>query len=276
MNNLHLYEKKIIYDSEFPVQLFLNRIKDKGLYFPLHWHEHIEFHYFIEGSAKITSNNKTYLVEKGNLMIINDNELHEGYCTKAKLNAIVLIFEMSEFSREIANQNIIFKSLIENDKIIQKLMLDIYKEYENNQIGYKLSAKGLVYQLIVYLMRNYAEASLSDSKSSSRSKNLIRLNTVLLYIEKHYSETITNAQLSSLIHLSEDRFNHLFKESMGISPLKYINDLRIKKAKKLLKAGQNTVSEVAMAVGFNDINHFSRMFKRKYGLTPSSLLKAKQ
>ena len=60
---------------------------------------------------------------------------------------------------------------------------------------------------------------------------------------------------------------------MGISPLKYINEVRIKKAKVLLQTRDNSVSEVAMAVGFNDVNHFGRMFKKQYGITPSTLFK---
>lgn len=273
MNHLHLYEKKIINDNEFPVELFINSARKKGQYFPPHWHEHIELHYVLNGTSKITCNNKSYESSKGGLIIVNGNELHEGYCKSNELDCIVMIFEIGDFSKELANQNVIFQSLIEQDKVIQDLMLGIYNEYKENKIAYKLSSKGMVYQLIAYLMRNYVVASLSDSKNNIRTQNLIRLNKVLLYIEEHYTEPISNLELASLIHLSVDRFNHIFKDSIGMSPLKYINEVRIKKSKHLLKTGEYTVSEVAITVGFNDINHFGRMFKKKYGYTPSSIVK---
>lgn len=272
MNDLHLYERKIISDSEFPVQLFVNNIRRRGEYFSAHWHEHIELHYVIEGRNSIIGNNQISEGKEGNLIIVNENELHTGYCDSDQLECLVIIFEMDAFSKEIANKNIIFQSLIEGDETVQKLMMDIYKEYKENQIAYKLSVKGMVYQLIVYLVRKYSIENLSDSRNIIRNKNLIRLNTVLLYIEEHYSQPIKNIELASLIHLSVDRFNHVFKEEMGISPLRYINELRLRKAKLLLKAGKNTVSEVALEVGFNDMNHFGRIFKKRYGASPSTYL----
>ena len=76
-----------------------------------------------------------------------------------------------------------------------------------------------------------------------------------------------------MIHLSEGRFNHLFKEGMGISPLQYINEVRVKKAMNLLKRRENTVAEIADSVGFTDYNHFGRQFRRYYGCPPSEILK---
>lgn len=79
--------------------------------------------------------------------------------------------------------------------------------------------------------------------------------------------------MAGIIHLSEDRFNHLFKESMGMAPLQYINEVRIKKAMNLLKRKDRTVAEIADSVGFTDYNHFGRQFRRYYGFPPSDVLK---
>ena len=67
---------------------------------------------------------------------------------------------------------------------------------------------------------------------------------------------------ADLIHVSEGRFSHLFKESAGMAPLQYINKVRLEKAANLLKRGDYTVAEVANAVGFSDYNHFGRLFRR--------------
>ena len=123
-------------------------------------------------------------------------------------------------------------------------------------------------QLIAYLVRRYAEQMLTDKESLKRRKNLERLNTVVHYIEEKYTDSISNAQLAELIHVSEDRFNHLFRESMGMAPLQYMNEVRLKKAMHLLKSGNYSAAEVADAVGFSDYNHFGRLFRRYYQCTP--------
>lgn len=266
-----LYEKKIIEDQEFPIQFFENSPHNKGEYFCLHWHEHIELHYVMSGRGIFYCNQKKIMAEKGSLVVINSNELHRGIVEDKNMKAFVMIFELSAFSREVAHAGIVFRNLIEDDTRIQGMMREFSKECENQEIGYKLACKGILYQLITYLMRNYAVLKLNEIENSKRNKNLIRLNTVIQYIQEHYTETISNQTLAEMVHLSEDRFNHLFKESMGISPLNYVNDIRLKKADNLLKTGEYTVGEAASMAGFGDINHFGRLFRKKYGCTPSSV-----
>ena len=101
-----------------------------------------------------------------------------------------------------------------------------------------------------------------------RRKNLERLNTALQYIEANYPQNISNGELAELVHLSSDRFNHLFRESVGTAPLHYINEVRLKKAMNLLKNGEYTAAQVADAVGFSDYNNFGRLFRRYFGCTP--------
>lgn len=94
---------------------------------------------------------------------------------------------------------------------------------------------------------------------------------VLRYIQENYTEAIKIQTLAEMIHLSEYRFCHLFKESLGQSPLNYINEVRLKKAHHLLEQQDMTVAEVAAAVGFTDYNNFGRLFRKYYGYAPSYL-----
>lgn len=271
MNTLDLYEKKVINDEEFPIQVFRNQMWKKGQIFSDHWHEHIELHYVLEGTCSIRVGGRPRAGKAGDLIVINSNELHSGYSESKRMNTLVVIFELDAFSRELANQNYIFQDLITSDGTIRELLEHLCEENEDKKPGYRITVKGLLLQLIGYLVRHYTVEQLSDKESSKRRKNLERLNTVLQYIENNYSEPITNEQLSEMVHLSEDRFNHLFKESMEMSPLNYINDIRLKKACNLLKKDDYTISEIAIAVGFKDFNHFGRLFRRKYGMPPSKI-----
>ncbi|HBI74382.1 MAG TPA: AraC family transcriptional regulator, partial [Lachnospiraceae bacterium] len=95
----------------------------------------------------------------------------------------------------------------------------------DKKLGYKLAMKGKIYELISYLLRNYVVENQSARENSRRKLNLNRLNMVVQHIQENYSEPITNRELADLIHVSEYRFCHIFKESMGQSPLSYINEV---------------------------------------------------
>ena len=266
--NLALYEKKILKDQEFPIQLIVNKCDNKGRYFKVHWHEQIELHYVVRGQTMIRLEQEELKAKEGDLVIANSNVLHEGYCMGGLMEILVAIFDMEAFSKEFADKNIIFCPIISGDSEISKLMLHIYEEYQTKEIGYRLVCKGELLKLVTYLARNNALEMLSEEDGLRRRKKLERLNTVYQYIEKHYTEVITNRDLADLVHLSEGRFCHIFKESAGISPLQYINEVRLNKAMNLLKKENFMATEVAEAVGFSDYNNFGRMFRRYFGCTP--------
>ena len=272
MNSLEFYEHKVISDPEFPMQIFENHGEKKGEYFNPHWHEHIEMHYVLEGHTLITVNQKEIRAEKGDLVIANSNEMHRGYCDGTHFRTLCVIFELGAFSQEIANQNIIMENVVRQDERIRELMYCIYQETNEEKMGYRLMCKGAIYELIVYLMRSYAVEALTDQESSKRLKRLERLNTALSYIREHYMEPISNKELADVVNLSEDRFNHLFKESMGVAPQQYVNEIRLKKAMNLLKKKEGNVAEVAYSVGYTDYNHFGRQFRKMFGCPPSKIL----
>ena len=271
MHEIHLYEKKIIQDNEFPVQIFENNLRTLTRVFPEHWHEHVEMHYILRGQGMMYCNHKPFHVKPGSLTIINSNELHTATTITEPYDALVLIFEMDKFSKEIANHNMIFQTLIESDPVIQGFFSAMHKEKTQENVGFKLAIKGKIYELLTYLMRSYVVESISDKEQLKRNKNLTRLNTVFQYIQNNYTEPLSNKELAKVAHLSEYRFCHLFKESMGQSPLNYIHDIRLKKAYHFLTRRDMTIAEVASMVGFQDYNNFGRLFRKKYGIPPSKV-----
>lgn len=275
-----LYENKILQDAEMPIQINTNIWQIQGTIwkvgehskqptgFASHWHEHIELHYIVEGEADFRLNQTAYHVVPGDFVIINSNELHTAVCTREPYYARVIIFDMADLSPELAGCNYLFSSLVNGDGRIADLTEQILREREGERHAYKQICKALTMELLVHMCRNYVEQTLSERDSLRRKKDLERLNVVLSYIQNHYIEPVSNAQLADMICLSEDRFGHLFREGVGKPPLQYINDMRLKSALNLLKTSDHTVTQVAEAVGFRDYNHFGRLFRKRYGCTP--------
>ena len=270
MSTREVYEKKV-FDIDFPVQITYEQRNEEGLYFWPHWHEEIEFNYVTEGSAKIVLEQQEYVLEKGSMIIVNTNELHSGYCESTPYKCIVVSFKPQDLIEKIASMNIIFKPMVVNDPQIDFYMEQIFQECEEKKLAYEDNCKALLTQLLIYLSRNYMSETQSDKISKSRKNNLTRLNQVLCYIEEHFGERISNKELADMIYLSEDRFGHLFRKNIGVSPQQYISQLRIEKARQLIQANEHTITEIARMVGFQDYNHFGRQFRRFYGCTPREL-----
>ncbi|MBO5198852.1 MAG: AraC family transcriptional regulator [Lachnospiraceae bacterium] len=271
---LALYEHKIMPDKNFPIQMQRNHITKKGTYFYPHWHEYIEMHYIRSGSTTITCAQERYHTAAGDLLIANSNELHSGRLDDSFTDSLVLIFDYSLIAENFLDEYIIFKHYISGDAVIRHLFEDMFREDSWKEPGYRMVIKGKLYELLVYLYRNYAAEHLTLKENAARSRNLKRLNSVIRYIETHYSEPITIAGLAAQVNLSEYRFCHLFKEAMNQSPTNFVNEIRLKKARVLLKESDMPIARIAEHVGFNDFNNFGRQFRRLYGCAPSELRKA--
>lgn len=271
MNILELYEKKTLSDEEFPVEVQDHSVLMKAWSFSRHWHEHLELHYVVSGEAVFWVEQQQYVAKSGTLIIANKNELHSGKYEKIPLEERTFIFRMDAFSKELDEQNLVFCNAIVGDWQIERYVEGIWQELQQRQQGYKASCRALLTQLLVYLRRNYVVQTLTNEETRRKKRELERMHKVISYIEKHYPEPIDNQKLADLIYLSKGRFEHLFREIIGISPVQYVNEFRLKKAVDLIKGSANSMTEIAMAVGFGDYNHFGRQFKKYYGYVPSEL-----
>ncbi len=84
----------------------------------------------------------------------------------------------------------------------------------------------------------------------------------------NYQKPITLAELAEKAGYSKSRFSHLFSEITGTTPKQYLNNVRLQVSCELLSTGL-TVAEIADRCGFNDPLYYSRIFKKKYGLSPT-------
>lgn len=91
---------------------------------------------------------------------------------------------------------------------------------------------------------------------------------LLDYIEHNLSECITLDSLAQQAHFDKSYLIARFKESLGTSPMRYVSHLRIERAKSLLATTDDSITQIAQAVGFSSIHYFSRFFKEKEGLAP--------
>lgn len=96
-----------------------------------------------------------------------------------------------------------------------------------------------------------------------------RVLEALLFVAHHIAEPIGVRELARVVHLSESRFAHLFKEQVGVSPQQFVERQRMARAKQLFESSSMPITAIAQAVGFKSQAYFSARFKMHTGRTPS-------
>lgn len=270
MENHSVYEEKI-YDANFPAELFCEERSQEGLYFWSHWHDEMELLYVTEGSSKIVLNQQEIVLQKGNMLIVNGNTLHSGYCLQTPYKCRVISFNPDSWVSEVAARNLIYKTEIVEDTFIDQVLDMLFAEYERRELAYIESCKSLLTLLLIHLARNYADSSQSPASLKQADQNFKKFSQVLSYIEQNFDQNISNKYLAEIMHVSEDHFSHLFSKNIGMSPQRYIKIIRLQRARELIVAGENTIAEIARKVGFTDYNYFGRQFKSHFHYTPKEL-----
>ena len=131
-----------------------------------------------------------------------------------------------------------------------------------------MEIQGATMYFLANLMRRQYEKK-GDNSAVSHKSALARLQPVFIYVNHHLTEPISISDLAATINLSEKYFIKFFKKTMGITPINYIIEVRMKKALQYLHEQSYSVKEVATLVGYADIYTFSKAFKKMYGVAPS-------
>ena len=110
----------------------------------------------------------------------------------------------------------------------------------------------------------------SEDDRGQTGKNAEQPTSIALrYLEEHYTEPITAAELADLCHLSQSQLRRAFKAAVGMPPMSYKKHLLHTAARSLLRVGEFRVGEVAEMLGFYDIYAFSHFFTENEGVSPS-------
>ena len=104
--------------------------------------------------------------------------------------------------------------------------------------------------------------------------NVLRLRPVIDYIREHFKEKIYIEKLSDMINVSADYFTKMFKDSIGKTPIDYINAMRTNHAIKLLATTDMSMAEIADDIGFCNPNYFHKIFKQYMDVSPLAYRKS--
>jgi len=153
------------------------------------------------------------------------------------------------------------------DRHIAALMLALQADLQDHQLAGRLYGDMLGATLAAYLVQRYATRSFQTIVRAGGLPGR-RLKRVLEYIETNLASDISLSDLADVASMSPHHFGELFRRSMGESPHRFVIRRRFERAKGLLRHTELGILDVAMAVGFADQSHFTKVFHRLAGVTP--------
>ena len=151
-------------------------------------------------------------------------------------------------------------------------MSESYEEYIAKDVCYKLPIRANIYLMMTALLRYYCGSK--DESDRMIYHNVLRLAPVISFISEHFCEKIYVEKLADMINVSPDYFTKMFKESIGKTPIEYINGLRINRAMELLYKTEHSMSEIADEIGFCNPNYFHKTFKQYMDQSPLAYRKS--
>lgn len=141
---------------------------------------------------------------------------------------------------------------------------------EQKEAGYELGVKAVMTRFLFLLLQGKAQPLLPQSAT------LQRLKMVLQRVEEEYAAPLTVEEMARSCGCSASHFMRWFKQMTGSSFGVYLNEKRLTMAAERLKAGSETVLDIAEEVGYENLSNFNRQFKARYGVTPRDYRKGKR
>lgn len=273
-----LIEKKHHGTPYFPVEYYYVDKAHPRYIMSLHWHKEFEIVRVISGKLTVYLNHTPYEMEAGDCLFIEGGCLQRGYPDHCVYEC--LVFDTVMLDGKIGNgadgrffewkgKGIKYKNFIDpkNTQILSTVD-ELLRSTKEAKPFYELETIGLFYQLFYHL---YVSGHIVKSQNSASEKGIHTVITLLEWIELHYSERITLAEISHVMGFSEKYICRIFKEYTAKTVIDYVNERRIEKA--CSRIGVNSITQTAFDCGFNDLSYFCKIFKKYKGMSPSEYKK---
>lgn len=277
------------WESLFEKQSFLpvivktiEKIHDVTWSMNVNYHDHFEMVYIKRGDAVFQVSGSDVPMGPNDIIIIKPNQPHKFIVrSSAGCEFLVLSFKFSgsqndgpadisltdfiEFVNDDSTPFINLKLSRKND--IVSVMNRILREHDKQQIWGNYLCYLLIMELFILVSRTLKQEWEQSVKSRS-----VKLKELLMiakeYIDANYSKELALSDVAGYVFLSESYFAHTFKDEFGISPKRYLLNVRIDAAKDLLSNTDQKINDIAKEIGFSSQQRFNDIFKKYENMTP--------
>lgn len=223
--------------------------------------------YVYKGTGSFYIDNEWKKLRAGSIILFRPHEpqLYSYYFSE-KPEIYWLHFTGSQ-CEEILNKYDIKNCYIGEIMYLQVLFQTIITELQLKQLNFEDVVLAYFHILLSTIHRSFQNTLQTSSNDFSLDRLIIELNS-------KYMDSWTVSSMADFCKLSVSYFSHTFKNKTGFSPMQFLNNLRIEKAKDFLTSNTMTITTVSHLVGYEDPLYFSRIFKKSTGISPQHFYEA--
>lgn len=248
-----------------------------------HSHDYLEMAFMMSGNGKYHINDVVYDVKEGDLLIFNPGVRHQALIDEgSQVPTTEFFIGCSDIQLKGLPKN--FLPLKDGGNILHttgELRQKLFKICSSMEVEKEMGGHGRYYmmkaylmQLLVYVIRSQQPKSVETSSGysfESVNKKYV-VEQIVNYFEEHYSEKISLDRIAENMYLSTFYISKIFKSETGDAPIRHLINIRLERAKEILEDSPRlSIKEVAARVGYEDVYHFSKQFKKHYGVSPSQI-----
>lgn len=258
-------QRHIYYDRDLQIEAYnLSGIVQK---FPNHFHEYYVIGFVEGGMRHLYCRGQEYDVEKGDMVLFNPHDTHS--C--APLHGEILDYRAINIKPEImlkATKTIMKKEYMprfDKNVVMKSTIAPLIKTlYDTilNQANY-FEKKEAFHTMLTRILKEYTTPYIIDNLNEVNEQ----IQKLCCYMEEHFAENISLDDLLSMTHFGKNYLLRIFTRQLGVSPYRYLQTIRLDRAKNFLEEGIMP-ADVAVMSGFNDQSHFTKFFKEFIGVTP--------
>ena len=253
------------------IYTFFYHEKEKGFIFPGESHKPMELTYVDKGSIHSVADGKDTLLNQGDLVVYGPNQWHMQYAdVDVSASYITISFDLEgEYPTSLLNQKFtIPQSAVPS---LQQML----REYDRMD---EYSEDLLICSLQILLLTVLREQS-SPAVSKLRTTNAVNSENEIIrraqqYISAHVREKLTVPLVARHVDVSPSYLTALFRKNLQISPGEYVRRVKLQESKQMIREDNMNFTEIAAALQYSTVHHFSRQFKDKFGITPTEYAKS--
>ena len=245
---------------------------------PPHGHNDFEIGMIMEGSVTLFLEQQSFKLKAGDIYIINRHQVH-SLSSKEK-NRILAAQIHAEFYRQVdyALEYLVFEEMIipasSDSKSLQELFKRCAIHYFDEVPFHALLISGLMLELIYELTSLLPCRIASEKESVSAYRNTKRLNRLIDYINQHYTEHISLAELAKTENVTEYHISHFIQKMLGMSFQEYLSNLRFRHALTLMQKTDLKLLDICLESGFSSTRYMNQMFEKVLHCTAMEYKKA--
>ena len=244
---------------------FFYQEREQAFFYAGESHPMLELTYVDQGSLHSVADGKDILLEQGDLVLYGPDQWHMHYSDIGVAPRYVTISFMMSGEDLATLYNRKFRATPKVVSLLQKML----QERERNDPYKADMILSMLRLLLVELLRSVesAEKNLPLSNSVNNENEIIR--AAQQFISCHVEEKLSVPMVASGVDVSPSYLTALFHKHLQISPGEYIRRIKLQQSKQMIREGNLNFTEIAAALQYSTVHHFSRQFKETFGLTPT-------